>query len=120
MTRRWGNRRCVQTGLWLALGGAVAFAGASSIAASLAALGVMGLGFAPIYPCLMHEVPARFVPEAVQTIIGRQSGGAYVGAALVPAVAGMLASRSLDSISWLVVGLIVMMIVGIRQLDRQS
>ncbi len=116
----WGNRRCVQVGAGLALVGAVGFAVPSMIPVSLGSLALMGLGFAPIYPCLMHEVPQRFVPEAVQTVIGRQSGGAYVGAAFVPAAAGALASWSLAAIPWLVAGVVAVLIVGVQQLDRRS
>lgn len=117
---RWGNRRCVNVGAGLALLGAVGFAAAATVPVALGSLALLGLGFAPIYPCLMHEVPRRFVPEAVQTVIGRQSGGAYVGAAFVPAAAGALAGWSLAAIPWLVSAVVAVMIAGVRELDRRS
>lgn len=117
---RWGNRRCVRIGAGLAFVGAVGFAAAATIPVALVSLALMGLGFAPIYPCLMHEVPRRFVPEAVQAVIGRQSGGAYVGAAFVPAAAGAVATWSLTVIPWLVAGGVAILIVAVRELDRRS
>lgn len=117
---RWGNRRLVFAGSLLALLGAIGFAVGSSVPILLLSLVLLGLGLAPIYPGLMHEVPRRFAPEAVQTVIGRQSGAAYLGAAIVPAAAGALAAHSLDLIPWLVVVAILVLIAGLRLLDQRS
>lgn len=68
----------------------------------------------------MHEVPNRFAPEAAPVVIGRQSGAAYLGAAFLPAAAGLLAAHSITGIPWLVAGGIVALILGIRTLDRMS
>jgi MFS family permease len=86
--------------------------------AVVAALVLAGVGLAPIYPGLMHEVPRRFAPAAVQTIIGRQSGGASFGAAILPALAGALAQHSLAAVPWLVLGVLLLLIACIRHLNR--
>ena len=117
---RWGNRRLLAVAVPLALFGAVTFALSGTPVGAIAALGLLGLGFAPVYPCLMHEVPRRFAPAAVQTVIGRQSGAANIGGAILPAAAGYLAQQSLPSISWVVVGGIVLMLAAIRLLDRAT
>lgn len=116
---RWGNRRLITFGAIIALVGALSFAvfGQSTIAAA-AALIATGLGFAPIYPCLMHEVPRRFAPSAVQTVIGRQSGAAYVGGALLPAVAGGIAQISLEGVAWTVIAGILALFATIRRLNQ--
>lgn len=117
----WGNRRLVTGGVLLALVGALLFTQAATPAAAAIALVVTGLGFAPVYPGLMHEVPRRFAPAAVQTVIGRQSGAAYVGGALLPALGGWLGQQvSLDGIVWVVVAGTAVMFAGIRRLDRIS
>jgi hypothetical protein len=84
------------------------------------ALIVTGIGFAPVYPCLMHEVPRRFAPEAVQTVIGRQSGGASLGAASLPAIAGGVAQFSLAAVPWVVLAVLLAMLACIRRLDRMA
>ena len=117
---RWGNRRLLAWAGPVALLGAVTFALGGAPIAAVAALGLLGLGFAPVYPCLMHEVPRRFAPNAVQTVIGRQSGAANIGGAILPAAAGYLAQQSLPSISWVVVGGTIVMLVAIRLLDRST
>lgn len=115
---RWGNRRLIGIGVGVAIVGAGLFAFATTIPLAAAALTLLGLGLAPIYPGLMHEVPRRFAPEAVQVVIGRQSGAAALGGALLPAAAGWLAAFSLGSIAWTVVVGAVALGLTIRRLNR--
>lgn len=117
---RWGNRRVITLGVLLAVVGVAGFALGRSPLTAGAALVLMGLGFAPVYPGLMHEVPRRFAPEAVQIVIGRQSGAAYLGMSAAPAAAGWLAGYSLEGIVVAVAGGIVLLLVGIRRLDRMT
>ncbi len=118
VVERWGNRPLVAAGTGLALLGALLFAGTTSTAASAIALVLFGLGLAPVYPCLMHEVPRRFAPEAAPVVIGRQSGAASLGAAVLPAAAGAIAQQSLATIPWVLVASLVILIASIRRLDR--
>ena len=117
---RKGNRAIVRWGVLLSLIGTVAFATASSLWLSAAALLLVGLGFSPVYPCLMHEVPRRFAAEAVQTVIGRQSGASSIGWAVFPAAAGLIAEWKVSAIPWLVVAGVLLLIVAIRELDRRT
>lgn len=120
VVERWGARLMISGGLLLALAGAVLFASAQSALFDALALGLMGLGFAPVYPCLMHEVPTRFAPEAVQTMIGRQAGAASLGAAALPALAGAVAQQSLAAVPWFVIGGIIVLALSVRWLDRMT
>lgn len=116
---RVGNRRLVSGGALLALASAIWFAwGAAHPGLAAGALMLAGLGFSPIYPGLMHEVPRRFAPEAVQTIIGRQSGAAGLGAAALPALAGAVAQQTVGGVPLLVVSFVVVLILCLRTLDR--
>jgi MFS family permease len=120
VVERWGNRRVILLGLAVALAGAAAFVIARTPWSAALALALAGVGFAPVYPGLMHEVPRRFAPDAAQTVIGRQSGAAYLGMAILPAALGWLAEFSLDGIPWVVLGGIVLLLCGIRRLDRMT
>ncbi len=120
VVERWGNRRLVTAGTGLALVGCALFALSASPSLAAGALLLTGLGLAPVYPCLMHEVPSRFAPEAAPVVIGRQSGAAYLGAAFLPAAAGLLAAHSIMGIPWVVAGGLGVLILGIRALDRMS
>jgi fucose permease len=70
--------------------GAILFAIPLSVPVAGFSLVLIGLGIASVYPGLMHEVPRRFRPEDVQTVIGRQNSAAYVGGAIIPLIAGGL------------------------------
>jgi MFS family permease len=118
VVERWGNRRLVTGGGLVALVGALLFAVAHTTPLATAALVLIGLGLAPIYPGLMHEVPRRFAPEAVQIVIGRQSGAAYIGGAVFPAVAGLLAQVSLEAITWTIIAIVGVLLGSIHYLNR--
>lgn len=59
---------------------------------SLAGMMLVGLGCAPIFPCMIHSVPARFGEERSQVIIGVQMASAYLGILLMPPLFGILAN----------------------------
>lgn len=56
-------------------------------------LALVGLGCAPIYPCIMHTIPIRFGTNNSQSIIGLQMAFAYVGICSVPALFGLIANN---------------------------
>ena len=58
---------------------------------ALAGLLLVGLGCAPIYPCIIHSTPANFGPEKSQALIGVQMASAYVGTLLMPPLFGVIA-----------------------------
>ena len=61
--------------------------------ASLAGLIIIGLGCAPIYPCIIHSTPDRFGADRSQAIIGVQMANAYVGTCLMPPLFGLIANH---------------------------
>ncbi|WP_442887266.1 MFS transporter [Congregicoccus parvus] len=116
---RTGNRRMVTAGLSVAIAGVLALTVAGNVWTAALALVMIGLGFAPVYPCLMHEVPRRFAPHAALTVMGRQSAASYAGAAAMPAVTGWFVQNvSVDSVVWMVLGGTLTMGLAIRRLDR--
>ena len=53
---------------------------------------LMGLGCAPIYPCIIHSTPERFGAENSQALIGVQMASAYIGICCMPPLFGILAN----------------------------
>ncbi|MCM1335529.1 MAG: MFS transporter, partial [Eubacterium sp.] len=51
---------------------------------------VIGLGCAPIYPCIIHSTPNNFGAENSGAIIGIQMASAYVGSTFMPPLFGLL------------------------------
>ncbi len=87
--------------------------------AAIAGLLLVGLGCAPIYPCIIHSTPAIFGPERSQAIIGVQMASAYVGSLLMPPVFGLIANHI--SVSLLPLFLLVfalLMLIMSERLNR--
>jgi fucose permease len=60
-----------------------------------AVIGLMlvGLGCAPIYPCIIHSTPAHFGVENSQAMVGVQMASAYLGSCLMPPLFGLIAEN---------------------------
>ncbi len=63
----------------------------TSVIPTLVGLAIMGLGFAPIYPCIIHATPDNFGKENSQSIIGVQMAFAYLGITFMPPLFGLVA-----------------------------
>lgn len=61
--------------------------------ASLAGFVIIGLGCAPIYPCVIHSTPGWFGADKSQAVIGVQMASAYMGTCLMPPLFGLIAEH---------------------------
>lgn len=61
--------------------------------ASMSGLILIGLGCAPVYPCIIHSTPVYFGADQSQAIIGVQMASAYIGSLLMPPVFGLIAKH---------------------------
>ncbi|MGI6215467.1 MAG: MFS transporter [Christensenellales bacterium] len=53
-------------------------------------LTLLGLGCAPVYPCMIHATPQRFSEKYSQALIGVQMASAYTGTSIMPPLFGAL------------------------------
>ncbi len=53
---------------------------------------VIGLGCAPVYPCIIHSTPKNFGEENSAGIIGIQMASAYIGSTFMPPLFGLMAN----------------------------
>ena len=60
---------------------------------TIVGLMIIGLGCAPIYPCVIHSTPAYFGEDKSQAIVGMQMACAYVGSMCMPPVFGLIAQH---------------------------
>ena len=90
---RLGNRLMVRIGQGTIVLGVVFLLLPLGRAGSFAGLLLVGLGDAPIYPCLLHETPQNFGKENSQAIMGKQMACAYIGSTLMPPVFGLIADK---------------------------
>ncbi|KKO53858.1 MFS transporter [Paenibacillus sp. DMB20] len=94
ITFKISNKALIRSGQITALAGSVLLVLPLPSGFSLAGFMIIGLGLAPIYPCMLHETPIRFGKKHAQTIMGYQMAVAYTGSTLMPPLLGFLASRS--------------------------
>ena len=108
LTMKFNDHQMIRIGqVLIAVGIALVFlpAGNTCLRAGLVTI---GLGCAPIYPCVIHSTPAHFGADKSQAIIGVQMACAYVGTCLMPPLFGLLAQHI--SVSLLPVYLLVLLL----------
>ena len=87
----------------------------------MAGLIILGLGCAPIYPCIIHATPEHFGPENSQALIGIQMASAYVGTCLMPPLFGLLSGRgAMGLLPWYLLGILIVMVAMYRRLKEQT
>ena len=73
---------------------------------------IMGLGSAPVYPCIMHMTPDIFGKDKSQRMIGMQMAFAYMGFLTVPPLFGIIANHiSISLLPAFVLALLVMITI---------
>ena len=60
---------------------------------SVAALFLLGFGFGPIYPSMIHQTPEYFGVERSSEIMGLEMASAYIGSMFMPPVFGLIGRR---------------------------
>lgn len=91
ITDKLGDRRMIIIGTSILICGICClFVPVSSYILAAAAFIIIGLGCAPIYPCIIHSTPNNFGAENSGAIIGIQMASAYVGSTFIPPVFGLL------------------------------
>lgn len=87
----------------------------------LIAIMLIGLGCAPVYPCIIHSTPAHFGKRESQEIIGVQMASAYVGTTVMPPLFGLIAQHiSIRLWPAYLLGLLVLMFVMYEQVRRKT
>ncbi len=90
--------------------GAILMALPGSNALSIVGLILIGLGCAPVYPCIIHSTPAHFGAENSQAIIGVQMASAYIGTCLMPPFFGLIANHiSVSLMPYYIIALLALM-----------
>ena len=89
--------------------------------ASLGGITLIGLGCAPIYPCIIHSTPAHFGQSHSQALIGVQMASAYVGICVMPPLFGILANHiSASVLPWYLLGINIVMVIMSEGLNKKA
>lgn len=92
LTMKWNDTTMIRGGQVIIAVGTVCLLLGNGGMPTLAGLILVGLGCAPIYPCIIHSTPERFGADKSQALIGVQMASAYVGSSFMPPVFGILAN----------------------------
>lgn len=91
ISNRLGDKNMIRLGLGISAVGLILVALPLSLGFAIAGVLLIGLGFAPVYPSIIHATPENFGEENSQAIIGIQMASAYLGSTLAPPIFGLIA-----------------------------
>lgn len=93
LTIKLNDVQMIRLGIGLILAGIVFLFLPFGQTTAFAGLVLIGLGCAPVYPCIIHSTPEHFGADKSQAVIGAQMAFAYVGNSLMPPLFGLIANH---------------------------
>lgn len=114
ITDKLGDRKMILLGSSVLIVGILTLAiPSSSYELAFASFIIIGLGCAPIYPCIIHSTPYNFGAKNSGVIIGIQMASAYLGATFMPPIFGVLGNASTFAIMplYLLVFVLLMLVM---------
>lgn len=88
---------------------------------ALAGFVIIGLGCAPIYPCVIHSTPEHFGEDRSQAVIGVQMASAYIGIFIMPPVFGLIAQYiSVSLFPWFIGIIEAVMVLMYLKLEKAT
>ncbi len=109
VTMKLNDHKMIKLGCVIILVGIVLMFMPFGYQISLAGLIIVGLGCAPIYPCIIHSTPDNFGADKSQALIGVQMASAYIGNVVMPPLFGLIANHI--SVSLLPVYLLLILVI---------
>ncbi|MGX1193423.1 MFS transporter [Metabacillus sp. SLBN-84] len=91
---RLGNRKLIVLGLVISALGSAAFFSQQHAFIYGTGIFLLGLGFAPLYPAMMHETSKRFGTVQAKKVIGYQVAFSYISLLTFVPLIGYIASRT--------------------------
>ncbi len=93
LTFKMNDRQLIRLGQTLVVAGIAVMLLPLGQVSAVAGFLVIGLGCAPIYPCIIHSTPSIFGTDKSQAVIGVQMASAYLGSLLAPPLFGLIANH---------------------------
>ncbi len=90
LAMKWKDKQLIRLGQAIIAIGIIVMLLPGPDALALAGLILIGLGCAPIYPCIIHSTPDLFGADRSQAVIGIEMASAYVGTLAMPPLFGLL------------------------------
>lgn len=120
LTYKMDDQSMIRLGLGIILLGILVLLLPMGEATALLGLILVGLGCAPVYPCVIHSTPEHFGADKSQAIIGVQMASAYVGILLMPPLFGLIANHiSVSLFPFYLLAILLLMTVMHEKLLRK-
>ena len=82
---------------------------------------LIGLGSAPVYPCMVHATPGHFGQDNSQRVISLQSAGAFAGIFAMPPLFGLLAQQlGVSLLPWYLLAILLVLTLTHESLNRKN
>ncbi|MBQ2804461.1 MAG: MFS transporter, partial [Clostridia bacterium] len=81
---------------------------------------VVGVGCAPVYPCIIHMTPSVFGKEKSQAMIGVQMAFAYVGFLVMPPLFGVMAEHLSVALLPVFLAVLLALVVALHEVVVRS
>ena len=121
LTMKFNDHQMIRIGqMLIAVGIALVFLSVGNTCLR-AGLVTIGLGCAPIYPCIIHETPANFGKSLSMAMTGIQMAAAYTGTTLLSPLFGVLAQNiTMQLYPWALLVMLLLMVVLSEQLHKKT
>lgn len=93
LAMRFGDRFLIRVGLGIIAAGIILILIPFGNILALLGFVIIGLGCAPVYPCIIHMTPFVFGRDKSQAMIGFQMAFAYTGFCVMPPLFGLIAEH---------------------------
>ncbi len=93
LTFKFTDTQMIRTGQLFIIIGLIMLLLPFGQASSMVGFVLIGVGCAPIYPCIIHSTPIHFGQDKSQAMIGIQMASAYVGTCIMPPLFGLIANH---------------------------
>lgn len=91
LAAKYKDEQLIRLGMLIIAAGVAAMLLPLGQSVSLVGLVLIGLGCAPIYPCIIHSTPLNFGSDKSQAIVGVEMASAYIGNIVMPPLFGIVA-----------------------------
>ena len=121
LTIKFNDTAMIRLGLTLIFLGIIGILLPAGTKVTLAGLILIGLGCAPVYPCIIHSTPEHFGAENSQALIGVQMACAYMGNCLMPPLFGLIANHiTVFLFPWYLLAFLILMAVMHEKLVKKT
>jgi len=116
LAKRFSNMAMIRAGFSLTIVGLVIMI----LSNNVTGIALVGLGFAPVYPSLMHDTARLFNPSILTKQVGRQVAAAGVGIAIMGPAIGLALSRFSPEVLFPFVAVIVAIVFILNEITERG